>query len=75
MPHDSDALFTSTRRSRSADRLADRHQEKATAAMRSTGDVATRQIPPYIRDLSHPHAPRTVPGILVAALRQAATLQ
>jgi fructuronate reductase len=67
MPHDSDALFA---------RLADPAvrivsltvTEKGYYRDAKTGDVALDD-PAVQHDLSHPHAPRTVPGILVAALR------
>ncbi|MFM0378238.1 mannitol dehydrogenase family protein [Paraburkholderia strydomiana] len=68
MPHDHDALFA---------RLADPFvrivsltvTEKGYCRNAKTGDVALDN-PAVVHDLSHPHAPRSVPGILVAALRQ-----
>ncbi|CAB3674084.1 mannitol dehydrogenase family protein [Paraburkholderia rhynchosiae] len=68
MPHDHDALFA---------RLADpcvrivslTVTEKGYCRDPKTGDVALHD-PAVARDLQNPHAPRTVPGILVAALRK-----
>jgi fructuronate reductase len=67
MPHDQVALFA---------RLADplvrivslTVTEKGYYRDPKTGEVALED-PAVAHDLAHPHAPRTVPGILVAALR------
>jgi fructuronate reductase len=67
MPHDHDALFA---------RLADplvrivslTVTEKGYCRDPSTGEVALHDAL-VAHDLAHPHAPRSVPGILVAALR------